>query len=135
LKSGWNLSKMHEMSIAHAILTEAEKIAQENNAQKVIWVRVKIGVMTGVVTEQLQSAFEIYKLQFEACGELELIIHEQPLVLQCKSCGKRTQTTEYVLQCEHCHSMEVDIIDGDSMFIEQLELDLKDDIKSGKGSA
>ncbi len=126
---------MHEMSIAHAILTEAEKIALENNAQKVLWVRVKIGIMTGVVTEQLQSAFEIYKRQFEACTELELIIHEQPLVLVCKACGKRTHTTDYILQCEHCHTTEVDILDGDSMFIEQLELDLKEEIKSGQGTA
>lgn len=114
------------MSIAHAILTEVERIAKENEASNALWVRVKIGILTGVVAEQLNSAFDIYKKQFDYCDSLELIIHEQPLILECKSCGKRTQTKEYHLQCTHCHKTDVEIIDGNDMFIEQLELDIEE---------
>lgn len=124
---------MHEMSIAHAILTEVERIAEENKATKALWVRVKIGILTGVVAEQLISAFDIYKKQFKYCDSIELIINEQPLILQCRSCGKRTQSSEYLLQCTHCKKTDVEIIDGNDMFIEQLELDI--DPVSDSGSA
>lgn len=116
---------MHEMAIAHSILTEVEQLIEKHNARGALWVKIKIGILSGVVEEQLKFAFDIYKKQFEVCEKLELKMRSQPLILKCRKCEKITERSEYLMQCNHCHGSAVTIIDGEEMILEQVELELE----------
>ena len=49
---------MHEYSIVQSLLESCEEHAKSNDAKKVTKVVVKIGVLSGVEPELLQTAFE-----------------------------------------------------------------------------
>ena len=112
------------MAIAHSILTEVEQLIEKHNAKGALWVKIKIGILSGVVQEQLKFAFDIYKKQFKVCENLELKMRSQPLILKCQKCEKITERSEYLLQCSHCLGSSVTILDGEEMILEQVELDL-----------
>lgn len=113
---------MHEMGIAHSILTEVEAILVEHQAEKALRVKVKIGIFSGIVPHQLQLAFDICKRQFHSCVEMELKIREQLLVLSCSECGSESEYSEYLLKCQQCGNLHVKIIDGEQMILEKVEI-------------
>ncbi len=117
---------MHEMSIAHSILTQVESLQIQHQAERVIWIKIRIGKISGVVAEQLQYAFDIYKLQFPTCKETELKIDELEIKTRCRDCGRESEQQELFLACSFCGSIQVDIIQGQEMIIEQVELDVPD---------
>lgn len=55
---------MHELSIAMGMVDEITRIARENNARKVITVKLKIGKMSGIVIDSLRFTFDAAKLEY-----------------------------------------------------------------------
>lgn len=113
---------MHEMGIAYSILSEVEAILKEHRAGKALWIKVKIGILAGIVPHQLQFAFDICKKQFHSCLETELKIRKQLLVLSCSECGSESEYSEYLLKCKQCGNLHVKIIEGDKMILEKVEI-------------
>jgi len=113
---------MHEYSIVQSLLNSCEENAEQNNATKVIKVVVKIGVMSGVEPDLLQTAFDTFKEQ-TMCHDAEFIINIQQVVIKCKDCGEESilQKNEYA--CLKCESVNIDILDGEEMYLMQLELE------------
>ena len=112
---------MHEYSIVQSLLDSCEENARANNATKVIRVVVKIGVMSGVEPELLTTAFDTFK-EKTMCEEAEFIINIQSVVVKCNSCKKESTLKELEYSCPLCKSVELDIIDGEDMYLMQLEL-------------
>ena len=52
---------MHEYSIVQSLLESCEQHARENEAKEVTKVVVKIGVLSGVEPDLLQTAFDTFK--------------------------------------------------------------------------
>jgi len=52
---------MHEYSVVQALLNQCEEHAAQNNAKKVTKIITKIGVMSGIETHLLQTAFDTFK--------------------------------------------------------------------------
>ena len=52
---------MHEYSIVQSLIDTCYENAKANNASKVLKVVVKIGVMSGVEPDLLQTAFDTFK--------------------------------------------------------------------------
>ncbi len=52
---------MHEYSVVQALLNQCEEVAEQNNAKTVTKVITKIGVMSGIETHLLQTAFDTFK--------------------------------------------------------------------------
>jgi hydrogenase nickel incorporation protein HypA/HybF len=115
---------MHEMSIAHSILTQVEELTQTHRAKKALRVKIKVGTLSGVMENQLTLAFDIYKKEFACCSELELLIQTQLLVIKCLDCGKITQPEAMDLGCMHCQGGHTQVLEGNEMILEQVELDL-----------
>ena len=57
---------MHEYSIVQSLLESCEEHARTNDAKKVTKVVVKIGVLSGVEPDLLQTAFDTFKEQLDA---------------------------------------------------------------------
>ena len=113
---------MHEYSIVQALLDQCEESARQNGATKVKKVVVKIGVMSGVEVELLKTAFDTFK-EKTMCEEAEFVTNIQPIVIKCNSCEETSVLEKNEYNCPKCKSLELDVIDGEDMYLMQLELE------------
>jgi hydrogenase nickel incorporation protein HypA/HybF len=112
---------MHEYSIVQALLNQCEEHADANNAKQITKVVVKIGVMSGVEPHLLQTAFETFK-EKTVCEGAEFVMNLQLLTLRCRSCGSERETKEANYCCTACESLDVEVIDGEEMYLMSLEM-------------
>ena len=113
---------MHEYSVVQSLLDACEENAKANNATKVTKVVVKIGVMSGVEPELLKTAFDTFKEQ-TVCESAEFIMNIQPIKIKCNSCLNESTLAKLEYCCPHCQSVELDVLDGEEMYLMQLELE------------
>ncbi len=113
---------MHEFSIVDSLLHLAEEHASKHNAKKVTKLEIKIGVLSGVEPELLQTAFDTFK-EGTICEESEFIMKIQPVVVKCQNCGFEGELSKDEYLCPKCQSAEIKIIDGEDMYLMSLELE------------
>lgn len=113
---------MHEYSIVQSLLDSCEENAKANNATKVTKVVVKIGVMSGVEPDLLQIAFDTFK-ESTMCEEAQFIINIQAVVIRCHKCNQESTLEKNEYACPKCESIELDVIDGEDMYLMSLELE------------
>ena len=112
---------MHEYSVVQALLNQCEEVAAQNDATKVTKVITKIGVMSGIETHLLQTAFDTFK-EGTICAEAEFIQNVQKLKLECKECGNVFEVDEVRYFCVECESLRVKVLDGEDMYLMSLEM-------------
>ncbi|MDH4943624.1 hydrogenase/urease nickel incorporation protein HypA [Sulfurimonas sp. C5] len=112
---------MHEYSIVQSLLNSCEEHAAENNASSVSKVVVKIGVMSGVEPDLLQTAFDTFK-EKSVCENAEFVINIQKVIIVCNECKTEKVLEELEYKCDNCGSINVEVIDGEEMYLMQLEL-------------
>ncbi len=113
---------MHEYSIVQSLLTQCEEHAKQNNAKKVTKVVVKIGIMSGVEPDLLKTAFDTFK-EDTICDGCEYIQNIQPITIACNKCSTKSTLEKKEYCCPKCQSIEIDITDGEDMYLMQLELE------------
>ena len=113
---------MHEYSIVQALIEQCETLAHSHQAEKVSKVSVKIGQLSGVEPYLLQTAFDAFKANSEACQQAELDMQIQAVEVFCLGCGETNQLSEHHYVCPVCQSDRVTITDGKEMFLMQLEM-------------
>ncbi len=112
---------MHEYSVVEALLNQCEEHAKQNGATKVTKVICKIGVMSGIETHLLQTAFDTFK-EGTICEEALLLLNTQKLKLECKECGNVFEVDEVRYFCTKCESLRVKVLDGEDMYLMSLEM-------------
>ena len=112
---------MHEYSIVQALLDQCENHAAKHAASKITKVVTKIGVLSGVEPDLLQTAFDTFK-EGTICEEAEFIMNIQPVVIRCRDCGQEATLEELNLVCPECKSVQTDIVDGEEMYLMTLEM-------------
>ncbi len=113
---------MHEYSIVQSLLDLCDENARQNKATKVTKIVVKIGVMSGVEPSLLQTAFETFK-EKTICEEAEFIINMQEIVVKCNRCLEESTLQKLEYCCPKCESTDLNILDGEDMYLMQLELE------------
>lgn len=113
---------MHEYSIVQSLLNSCEENAKANDATKVTKVVVKIGVMSGVEPDLLQTAFDTFK-EHTMCDGAEFVINIQPILIKCNACEQESTLSKNEYCCPICQGIEVDVLDGEEMYLMQLELE------------
>ena len=113
---------MHEYSIVQALLNQCEEVAVQNKATKITKVITKIGVMSGIETQLLQTAFDTFK-EGTICSEAKFIQNVQKLKLECKECGNIFEIDEVQYNCVKCESLKVKVLDGEDMYLMSLEME------------
>jgi hydrogenase nickel incorporation protein HypA/HybF len=110
---------MHELSVAEAIVSVAERHARGRTVRAV---EVRIGHMRQVVPAALEFAFELVT-QGTALEGAELRIEEVPAVALCRRCGGRTRLEGFPLACAQCGGMQVELVAGEELLVDSLELE------------
>jgi len=113
---------MHEYSVVQALLEQIEGVAEENEASKVTKIVVKIGVMSGIEAHLLEIAFNTFK-EKTICDGAEFVMNLQPLTIKCRECGEVSELEKIHYCCQKCESTNVEVTDGEDMFLMSLEME------------
>ncbi|MGN6753899.1 MAG: hydrogenase maturation nickel metallochaperone HypA [Intrasporangium sp.] len=110
---------MHEMALCHSIYTIADG-ARDGRPVEVVHVRV--GALRQVVPDTLEYCWELLT-EWTPLSGARLEIEHVPVTLQCRDCGSRTVVTDaLMLSCGGCAGWHVDVVAGEELLVESLEL-------------
>jgi hydrogenase nickel incorporation protein HypA/HybF len=118
---------MHELSIAQAIVDVA---ARHAGGRRVERVQVRIGHLRQVVPSALAFSFELCA-HGTAVDGAELEIEHVPIGAVCRSCGADSELDGFPLACPACGGMAVDVVRGEELQVESLELVTEELMSSG----
>ena len=110
---------MHELSIAESVVQIASRHA---NGRRVTKVRIKVGHLRQVVPSALAFGFELVAEGTPVEGA-ELEMEQVPAAGRCRECGVESQLTYFPLQCGACGSFDLEVVRGEELLVESLELE------------
>jgi len=113
---------MHEGSIAQNLLTIALEKAKEYKANTITLIRVKVGEFTVVNQSALEFAFDNFS-KGTIAEKASLKIISSPLLGKCRKCNEVFEIKKDNFICSKCHSLEIDIISGEDLYIEDIEIE------------
>ena len=110
---------MHELAIAQSVVDIARRHA---GGRRVLKVELRIGYLRQVVPSSLAFNFELVTQGTEVEGA-ELEMQAMPAAGACRQCSTRTQLYTFPLQCGACGGFHLDIVSGEELIVESLELE------------
>ncbi|MEM0961190.1 MAG: hydrogenase maturation nickel metallochaperone HypA [Bacteroidota bacterium] len=114
---------MHELSIATSLVRLAEQSAREAGAARVTRVHLRLGVLSGVVREALDFAYDIATEGTMLTGS-ELVVEDVPLVVWCSACeSERSLSTITRFRCPTCDAPTPDVRSGRELEISHLDVE------------
>jgi hydrogenase nickel incorporation protein HypA/HybF len=113
---------MHEFSIMQSALHQALSEARLAGAARVHEIRLRIGVLSGVVPDALQFAFEALTEGTAAEGAV-LTIEEVPARFWCAPCEREFVATNLFAECPDCHHPSGELRAGRELELCSMEVD------------
>ena len=110
---------MHELAIADSIVQIAGRHA---NGRRVTKVQLKVGHLRHVVPSALAFSFELVAQGTPVEGA-ELEMEEVPATGSCRGCGAENRLKAFPLQCGACGSFDLQVLEGEELFVESLEME------------
>ena len=114
---------MHELSLIASLFDTLVEKAAAHKAREVTLVTIKVGPLSGVVPELLESAFDMYKKDTIA-GRARLVVEPLPFIVRCHACGAETSHDQPIAACTACGSADYAIIQGTEVYLDKLELEV-----------
>ncbi len=81
------MTTVHELSIATAIVEQADEVARNHGPNAVSTVNVRVGELSGVVPAALEFAFEVAR-GGTALAAADLVVEEVAAVAYCGPCAE-----------------------------------------------
>ena len=119
---------MHELALADAVVTIARDHA---HGRRVSAVDVRIGRLRQVVPDALEFAFELVAAGTEVEGA-DLRVEHVPARVRCARCTVESEAPEFPLACAECRSVDVEVVAGDELLVESLELEEEPMVLTGR---
>ncbi len=114
---------MHELSIATAVVEQAERTSRAYGGAAVTAVRVRVGELSGVVPDALRFSFDVARADTAAAGAL-LVVDEVPARARCEPCGDVFAVgTPPMLWCPRCDTPAAELAGGRELEITAVELE------------
>lgn len=112
---------MHELSIAYSLVDIASQAALEVNAARVEVVKLRLGVLAGVVKDALLFSYDVVIEDTILAGS-RLEIEELPLIIYCPKCELESQLPGVQqFRCPRCGQPTAQIVQGKELDIVSLE--------------
>ena len=113
---------MHELGIVYYIADEVEKVAKENQVEKVNKVTMEIGEVSTVIPAYLADCWKWAAGKEDGLlKESKLIVETLPGITYCEDCEKTYSTVEYGKICPYCQSERTYLIQGNEFNISEIE--------------
>lgn len=113
---------MHELGIAQGILEIVRQYVPETQAADVRAVRVRVGELSGVVSDSLDFCFGAIVADTAYRGAF-LAIERVPTRCRCGACGREFGVDRLVFVCPDCGSPRVNLVAGRELQVVEVELD------------
>ena len=110
---------MHELSIADSVVRIADRHADGRRVTKVY---LKVGHLRQVVPSALTFSFDLVAHGTSVEGA-ELALEEVPATGKCRACGAESQLNSFPLKCGSCGGSDLEIVAGEELYVESLELE------------
>jgi hydrogenase nickel incorporation protein HypA/HybF len=110
---------VHELSLAEAVVEIALRHAAGRTVRKV---ELRVGYLRQVVPSALEFAFELLSNGTVLEGA-ELAIENVPARGRCRACAVDTTMRAFPLQCSVCGGLDLDVIAGEELLVDALELE------------
>ncbi len=105
------------MTVTQSIV---DTVAEHAGAAQVICVRIRVGLLCGVLPHALKFCFEIVTAG-TTLRSAELVVVEQPGMGLCRTCDTTLPLTDLILRCP-CGSADVAVTAGRDLTIESIEV-------------
>jgi hydrogenase nickel incorporation protein HypA/HybF len=112
---------MHELAVCQGLLREVEAVARAHQAQNIICITVRVGPLSGVEPQLLQSAFPLTSAGTNA-AQARLVIERAPVRVRCRSCARESEVPSARLVCAHCGQWRVELLSGAELHLTRVEL-------------
>lgn len=114
---------MHELSIALSLLDLALEAAARYPDARVVAVHAKVGQLSGVLVEALQSAYELGR-QGTPLEDAHLVVEVVPIRGYCSRCqGEREALSAQNVRCRDCTEPLARILQGREIELSALEIE------------
>jgi hydrogenase nickel incorporation protein HypA/HybF len=113
---------VHELAVAQALVEQVDAVIEQNQANCASLIRVRIGPLAGVVPELLASAFPLAAAGSRMEHALLEFSHA-PIKVHCQTCGADTEAAMNRLICSDCGDWHTQILSGDELLLESVELE------------
>ena len=110
---------MHELSVAEAI---ADVALRHAGGRRVAKVEVSVGHLRQVVPSALTFGFGLLAEGTPVEGA-ELEMEQVPAEGKCRACGVESTLGSLPLQCAGCGGFDLEILKGEELMVESLELE------------
>ena len=110
---------MHELAIAESVVQVASRHADGRQVTKVY---LKVGHLRQVVPSALAFSFELVA-QGTTVEGAELEMEEIPVTGRCRECAAESCLESFPLQCAACGGFDLEILEGEELYVESLELE------------
>ena len=108
---------MHELTVTQSIV---DTVAEHAGAAQVTCVRIRVGLLSGVIPHALRFCFEAVTAG-TTLQNARLVIVEQSGMGLCHTCDITLSLTDLILRCP-CGSVDVAITAGRDLTIESIEV-------------
>jgi hydrogenase nickel incorporation protein HypA/HybF len=112
---------MHEYSIVQALVDRVDAEARARHATAVHRLSVRIGELSGVETDLLATAYEIFR-ERTICERAELELQFVPARWECPNCGDVIGRGD-VLRCPSC-AVPARLVQGDEILLDRIEMEV-----------
>jgi hydrogenase nickel incorporation protein HypA/HybF len=123
---------VHELAVAQALVEQVDAVidrhheshdndASSSDAWRATSIRVRIGPLAGVVPELLATAFPLAAAGSRMEHAALEFVHA-PIQVRCQTCGAETEATMNRLLCGACGDWHTQILSGDELLLESVEL-------------
>ncbi|MFN7963182.1 MAG: hydrogenase maturation nickel metallochaperone HypA [Thermoanaerobaculia bacterium] len=118
---------MHELSIALSLAEVAGEAAAKAGARRVLAVRVRIGLLSGVAADALRFSYELATAGTLLEGS-RLDIDELPVVVFCPDCqAERQLPGVQSFRCPVCGRLTGELRQGKELELASLEIETPDE--------
>lgn len=111
---------MHEISVLDKAVKSVEKVALENNIQKVKHITLEVGELTGYLPVFFEKYFPIVVEGKDLFSECELRINEEVGEALCTDCHSLYNVMKHEGACPRCKSRNKTILSGQDFLIKDI---------------
>ena len=113
---------MHELSIAMNVIDLVTAEAQRRQA-RIVAVHLRLGPLSGVVSQALASAFELAREGTEL-ADCRLVVEDVPIMIYCPACAaEKPAESIQSLRCGDCGTPAARVVGGQELELTALELE------------
>ena len=116
---------MHEFHIADQIVKNALSEAEKHNGTCITLMRLKLGSRSHITPENLETCI-LAAAKGTIAEDVKLDIELFSETVKCKDCLKSSPVSNDTNTCPQCGSINVDIINGEEVYLESLQIEQAD---------